>query len=194
MNDAPLTPETILNATEEALRRFGPAKAGVVDIARVLKVSHGSLYRHFGGKADLLDAVIGRWLGRTAGPLAMIASEAGPAPERLRRWFDVLLASERTKAQSDPELFATYAGLARDERAVVSAHVERLSTHIAKIIDDGMKQGAFVATDARGAGAAVFHATTRFHDPLHAAEWSRQEIITAFDAVWRIILRGLSAR
>ena len=48
-----LLPERILEATEEVLRRHGPAKATVVDVARALGVSHGSVYRHFRTKAVL---------------------------------------------------------------------------------------------------------------------------------------------
>ena len=47
MNDEILTPERILDAAEEVLRRFGPTKTTVVDVARALGVSHGSVYRHF---------------------------------------------------------------------------------------------------------------------------------------------------
>lgn len=48
-----LTAERILETTEEVLRRYGPAKATVVDVARALGVSHGSVYRHFRTKAAL---------------------------------------------------------------------------------------------------------------------------------------------
>ena len=52
-----LTPERILEVTEDVLRRFGLAKATVVDVARALDVSHGSVYRHFPSKASLREAV-----------------------------------------------------------------------------------------------------------------------------------------
>ena len=52
MNEAVvLTPERILEATEDVLRRYGLTKATVVDVARALDVSHGSVYRHFPSKA-----------------------------------------------------------------------------------------------------------------------------------------------
>ncbi|MFC7510822.1 TetR/AcrR family transcriptional regulator [Streptomyces thermocarboxydus] len=60
-----LTAERILEATE-VLRRHGPAKATVVDVARALGVSHGSVYRHFRTKAALREAVTKRWLDRTS--------------------------------------------------------------------------------------------------------------------------------
>ena len=78
-----LTPERILEVTEDVLRRFGLAKATVVDVARALDVSHGSVYRHFPSKASLREAVAKRWLDRVNAPLAKIAESSGPAPARL---------------------------------------------------------------------------------------------------------------
>ena len=67
-----LTREEILDAAEEVLRRYGPAKANVVDVARALNVSHGSVYRHFPSKAALREAVAERWLESVAQPLAAL--------------------------------------------------------------------------------------------------------------------------
>ncbi len=44
------------------------------------------------------------------------------------------------------------------------------------------------------AKATVVDAATRFHKPAHAAEWIKPDDAAAFDAVWSLILRGLSAR
>jgi len=88
MSEAPLTAERIIEAAEDAIRRFGPDKANVVDVARALGVSHGSVYRHFPSKAALRDAVAERWLKRVSQPLEKIVASAGPAPVRLRKWFE----------------------------------------------------------------------------------------------------------
>src|SRR5213078_4286635 len=103
-----LTPERILEVTEDVLRRFGLAKATVVDVARALGVSHGSVYRHFPSKAALRDAVTARWLHRVAEPLAEVVAGDEPAPDRLHRWLTLLIAIKRGKRLDDPELFATY--------------------------------------------------------------------------------------
>ena len=95
-----LTSERILEAAEEVLRRYGPAKANVVDVARALGVSHGSVYRHFGSKAALRDAVTDRWLSEISKPLAAVAAGKGTAPERIRRWLDLLVRGKRTARPS----------------------------------------------------------------------------------------------
>jgi AcrR family transcriptional regulator len=191
MIETALTPDRILDAAEQTLTKYGLAKATVVDVARALGVSHGSVYRHFPSKAALRDAVTERWLARVSGPLGKIATEDAPAPERLRRWFDTLIALKRQKVRAEPELFATYRAIVADSREVVLAHVAALSAQVAAIIADGVRRGEFVAADPEETGTAVFHATARFHDPSHAAEWDDPGIDRAFDAVWALIERGL---
>jgi AcrR family transcriptional regulator len=173
---------------------FGPAKATVVDVARALDVSHGSVYRHFPSKAALRDAVVERWLARVSDPLALLAAEDGRAPEQLRRWLDLLIASKRRRVLDDPELFATYVRLTVDAREVVLAHVEILVAQLTRIINRGVERGQFNVPDPIAAARAVFDATSRFHNPAHASEWSDPGIDAAFEGVWFLVLAGLGAR
>ncbi|MGZ8782379.1 MAG: TetR family transcriptional regulator [Gaiellaceae bacterium] len=193
MATATLTAERILEAAEEVLRRYGPAKANVVDVARALGVSHGSVYRHFPSKAALRDAVTERWLSGISAPLAAIAGEQEPAPETLRRWLDLLVSSKRKKALEEPELFATYVALTADAREIVRAHVETLHAQLAGILERGLAEGAFAADDAAASARAVFDATARFHNPAHAPEWSNPDIDAAYESVRALVLTGLAS-
>src|ERR1700753_2981848 len=109
-----LTPERILEVTEEVLRRYGLAKATVVDVARALDVSHGSVYRHFPSKASLREAVAKRWLDRVNAPLSQIAQGSELAPAKLERWVRALCTVKQKKVCEDPEMFQTYLTLARE--------------------------------------------------------------------------------
>ncbi|MHC5934318.1 TetR family transcriptional regulator [Nostoc sp.] len=191
MNDSALTPERILDAAEDVLRRYGLAKATVVDVARFLEVSHGTIYRHFPSKAALRDAVAERWLHRVSTPLGAIAQEQGSAVERLHRWFEQLIALKRQKVLDDPELFATYSAIAQEARGVVQAHIAELVRQIAAIVESGISSNEFRVTDPQVAAKAVFQATVRFHHPAHASEWSDPDIDTDFAQVWRLVLAGL---
>lgn len=191
MNDSALTPERILDAAEEVLRRHGPMKATVIDVARFLEVSHGSIYRHFSSKAALRDAVAQRWLHRVSMPLIGIAEEQGSAAERLHRWFEQLMILKRQKVLNDPELFATYSAIAQEARGVVQAHIDELVRQLAQIIESGISSGEFKVSDPTEAAKAIFNATIRFHHPAHAAEWSNPGIDADFAQVWRFVLAGL---
>ena len=191
MNDSALTPDRILNAAEDVLRRYGPAKATVVDVARFLEVSHGSIYRHFPSKSALRDAVAERWLHRVSMPLAVIAQEKSPAVERLHRWLERLITLKRQKVLDDPELFATYSVIAQEAREVVQAHVDELVGQLAGIVESGISSREFKVSDPPEVAKAIFNATVRFHHPAHACEWSNPDIDTDFAHVWRLVLVGL---
>lgn len=189
-----LTEERILDAAEDVLRRFGLAKATVVDVAKVLRVSHGSVYRHFPTKVALRDAVARRWLDRIIKPLDPSLDTAGPAAERLLRWLQRLAAIKQGMALEDPELFATFSQLTAEAREVVAAHVDHLAAQLTQIIADGIETGEFARTDAVTAGRAVLYATARFHHPLHAAEWADPAIHDDLTAVWKLLVNGLGTR
>jgi AcrR family transcriptional regulator len=191
MSETILTPKRILDHAEDVLRRFGPAKATVVDVARSLGVSHGSVYRHFPSKMALRDAVAERWLARVSAPLAAIAAEDGPAPERLRLWLTRLSTEKRRMASQDPELFDTFHAIATEARGVVTEHLRILAAQISQIIESGIQRNEFATTDTAVAGRAVLQATARFHHPMHAMEWSDPNIDADYDAVIILILRGL---
>src|ERR1700730_5290904 len=83
--DTPLTLDRILATAEDVVRRFGPAKATVVDVARALGVSHAAVYRHVATKAELRGLVVTRWMAATMPPLRAIVALPGPAPPRVRQ-------------------------------------------------------------------------------------------------------------
>jgi len=188
-----LTPERILEVTEDVLRRFGLAKATVVDVARALDVSHGSVYRHFPSKASLREAVAKRWLERVHAPVHKIAESSGPAPARLENWLRTMIAIKHQKFGEDPEMFATYLTLAQEACKVVKAYKDGLVDQIAHILSDGVEQGAFEVTDVKATARALFDATCRFHHPAHAEEWSDPATPGRIDALLALLLRGLEA-
>src|SRR5271167_4843514 len=189
--DIPLTRDLIVATAEDVVRRFGPDKATVVDVARALGVSHAAVYRHVATKAELRDPVVGRWAEATMPPLRAVAALKGPAPQRLRRLVDALIAVKRRRAADDPELFAAYRTLAADAQSVVAAHVEELVALAAMVIRDGVKEGTFRSVDPVAAGRAMLVATFGFHHPAHAAEWADPAIDAAYNDVWQLLVDGL---
>jgi AcrR family transcriptional regulator len=189
--DAPLTLDRILAAAEEVIRRFGPSKATVVDVARALGVSHTAVYKHVSSKAELRDLVVGQWLEATMPPLRAIVAQVGPAPLRLRKLIDALIAVKRRRAADDSELFTAYRTLAADAQSVIAAHIDEMIKLVATIIASGVKDGTFRTVDPVAAGRAVLVATSKFHHPAHAAEWAGPAIDAAYDDVWQLLMDGL---
>ena len=195
--DPPLSRDQIVATAAEVIRRFGPAKATVVDVARALGVSHTAVYRHVATKAELRDLVVGRWLESTMPPLRAISALPDAAPHRLRQLFDALIAVKRRRSTEDPELFAAYRTLAADSQSVVAAHLDELVSLIAAILAAGVEEGTLRdvwAEDPVTTGRAMLVALSRFHHPAHATEWRGPDVDAAYDVVWQLLMNGLSAR
>ncbi|MGH4028147.1 TetR family transcriptional regulator [Actinomycetota bacterium Odt1-20B] len=187
-----LTAERILATTEEVLRRHGAAKATVVDVARALGVSHAAVYRHFRTKAALREAVTWRWLDRTAKALSGVVAADEPPAAKLRHWLTGLFDAKKHKAGDDPELFATYSVLVGEYSETVDRHIADLTAQLTEIIRQGVTQGEFTSPDTPATTArAIFDATSRFHDPGYAPQWSEPGIDEAFTAVVDLVIRGL---
>jgi len=187
----PLTREQILEAAKDALRRYGPAKTTVVDVAQALGVSHGTVYRHFPTKAALRAAVVREGLAAVSRDLSAIADEEGPAVDRLRRWLGTLVSRKQGYAREDPELFATYHQISSDDPGAVEEHVSALAEQITGILRDGVAAGEIRGSALAAGGKAVLDATARFHNPSHVAEWSSPKIDEDFAAVWRLLVLGI---
>jgi AcrR family transcriptional regulator len=143
------------------------------------------VYRHFPSKAALREAVTRRWLGRALPRLALIADGAEPAAERLQAWLAAVFAAKREAVAEDPELFATYGLLAAEHSGAAADHVADLLRQLVRIISE------FDVEDPETTARAVFEATTAFHHPAHATEWSRADTEMRFTEVCELILTAL---
>ena len=187
-----LDAERILIATEDVLRRHGPSKATVVDVARALGVSHAAVYRYFPSKAALREAVTRRWLGRGIDELAAIAADSQRRPpERLRAWLTELHQVKRHRSATEPEMFATFGALAAENNAVPVAHVAELLGQLESIVAAGIAGGDFARTDPATAARVVFTATAAFHHPAHASEWLRPGRDALLADVCTLVVNGL---
>ncbi len=160
-------PDRILDATEAMLRRHGVEKTNVVDVARVLKMSHGNIYRHFPNKKAMLNAVALRWLDALTGPLeVLVADKKVSAPDRLVSWFNAVRRAKSRKFLDDPEIFRVHYNIVQADHDTVRAHVEVMLGQVERMIRDGIAAGEFPhALDASVAARAFLHATSAFHHP-----------------------------
>jgi hypothetical protein len=106
--------------------------------------------------------------------------------------FDTLIGAKRRRAAADPELFTAYRSLAAETQSVAAAHVDELVRLCAAIIRSGIEEGTFRHGDPVATSQAILYATSRFHHPTHAMEWTDPKIDGVFDDVWRILMQGLS--
>ncbi len=190
----PITRERILGAAETVIRRQGLNKTTVLDVARGLGISHGTLYKHFPDKDELHRALLVTFLDRFTAPIDTIMAMDASATDRLYRWLRESLLLRQVQVRNDPEIFratssltVSFRGLGVDYRAARTLDVQR-------IVDAGIASGEFSVADPHEAAFAIINAFTRFFNPAHQHEWLKPDIDPSFEGVWKLVIGGLSKR
>ncbi|WP_261856595.1 TetR/AcrR family transcriptional regulator [Clostridium folliculivorans] len=183
-----LDKEIILNAAEEVIRRFGPEKANITDVAKSLKVSHAALYRYYNGKTDLWNAVTERWLSNLHVYSKDILKEDTPADIKLFRLLEDFAEAKRRSSINDPEMFANYLKLAQSSMDVIEKSIQDGINSIKEVIVQGIEDGIFFEEFPQQAAVAVYLATSAFIHPNSFEAADRKQNI---EAVVNLLIKGL---
>ena len=183
-----LDKEMILNATEEIIRRFGPDKSNITDVAKLLKVSHAAIYRYYNGKTALWNAVTERWLTDLHAPSNDILKEDSPADVKLSNLLQSFVEAKHRSAIDDPEMFANYLKLAQSSMEVIKKGIEDGINSIEGIIVQGITEGIFFTESPYEEARAVYLATSVFIHPNSFEDPDRKQKI---ESVINLLIRGL---
>ena len=190
-----LTPDArILETAANFIRRYGPRRTTVVDIAEATGMSHANVYRYFPSKAALLEEVTSAWLRPVEAEVRVIAEGPDPAPDKLERILFAIHRSYRDKLERDPQLFRLLVQAAETNSGVARKHRGRLQGAVQRTIEEGFAQGSFQTVDLRRALALVFDLTHRFAHPTAIAldaETPRASVDLRAARVTRLLLQAL---
>jgi AcrR family transcriptional regulator len=185
--DPERTRATILHAATQVLYERGLDGIGVAELCSRLGVSKETLYRHFGTKDGLVDAVLRARSDRVTNWLAAAAAAAGDDPsDQLAAVFDAL------QRWYDEPAFRGCAML----NAAAQHHVDAVRTLTARHLDRYLELLTGIAARAGAVdppvlgrqllmlveGATVVAA---HHDPAGAATVARQAALTLLSAAAR---------
>jgi len=148
-----LAREAVVAAAHALIADGGYRAAPVSAVAARAGVATGSVYRHFGSKAELFAEVFRRASGREVEAMRAAAAGAGPAPDRLARAVDAFarralrgrrLAWALLAEPVDPAVEAERLAFRRAYRDVLAA-----------VLADGVAAGELPEQDAGLAAAAL---------------------------------------
>ena len=164
--DALETRKRILAEAERLFRVYGYAKTTVADIADACRMSPANVYRFFGSKSDINNAICERILYDDEEALTAIARLPLPASERIRR---IVVELNRRSMESliDNKKVHEMVMVALEERwEAIRAHIHRVSDLVAGIIRDGIERGEFRAQDPKRAAECVGAAMAPLRHPV----------------------------
>lgn len=99
------TRESILDATDKLLARYGYKKMTIDDIANEVGIGKGSIYLHFKSKEEIALSHVDRIIERLCVRLEEISGEDSTAIERLRK---MVLLRGFIPLRQRPALFRKY--------------------------------------------------------------------------------------
>ncbi len=167
LDDRHDTRTRILDAADRLFRHYGYAKTTVADLARDLGMSPANVYRFFGSKLEIVEAIAARMLGhRHELDLAIVASP-GTAAERLTRFFVDNNRLNLEAFAADPKAYEIVEVAMAEQWQTIADHLVRMTDVIEMLICEGVERGEFPpqkstrrsAALCRQAYVSLFHPT-----------------------------------
>jgi AcrR family transcriptional regulator len=189
--------ESILDATDRLLARFGYRKMTVEDIAAEAGIGKGTIYLHFSSKEEVVLSHIDRIVDRLKHRLREIAHSNATAAERLRLMLltRVLFRFDSVQhyTQSLNDLLAALRPRLLARRA---QYFEAEAQIFAEVLRDGRQAGEFSFDDERVTAHALLQATNGLLPySLSTSELgSRAEVEQRAANVANLVVRGLVSR
>jgi AcrR family transcriptional regulator len=184
----------ILEATERLLRRYGPSKTTVADIAREAEIAVGAVYLEFASKETIIEEL------STAQHRGVLAAMRAVAAESERSFCDRLRAVFDTRAASFLELAEAGAHACDlvhcQSRAVKAAHDRFLDEEralVRDLLERGARAGELDVDEPELTARALLRAYASFSPPWLFAS-PRAEVETMLRTVHRLVLYGLACR
>ena len=190
--------DSILDATDRLLARFGYRKMTVEDVAAEAGIGKGTVYLHFSSKEEVVLSHVDRIVDRLKQQhLAVIARSENTAPERIRQ---MLLArvlfrfdSIQHYTQSLNDLLAALRPGLLARRA---KYFEEEAQVFAEVLTEGRGSGEFQFENALTTARALLEATNGLLPySLSTSELGeRDEVERRTSAIADLLLQGLLSR
>jgi AcrR family transcriptional regulator len=155
-----------ITATAERLfREVGYQKTTVADIARALGMSPANVYRFFGAKSEINQAVARQMMSEVEEAARKIAEGAGSAAERLRALVTANEAMNQARYVTDRKIHDMVEAALNENWPIISEHIDNIDAALESVIAAGMKSGEFAVGDPRLAARLVHTACIRYCHP-----------------------------
>jgi AcrR family transcriptional regulator len=155
----------ILAAAMVHLKRHGPRRLTVVDVAQAAGMTHPNVYRYFTSKSALIDALVANWLRSLEELVETVIGAPDPVPDKLERMITAISRAYRAAKAEEPELFEAFVTATASSRAVSRKHRARLRKAFERVLDEGISSGVITVRERSRAQALLIDCCWRFIDP-----------------------------
>lgn len=186
--------EQMLQATEVLLKKYGPGRVTVSDVAAVCGMSQSNAYRFFPSKKALIEAGVTRWFKDIDAELDAIANSDDEPEACLLHFLLRLYELKRERYEADPELFAACMTLAEDNMEAVEVHLQRIHEMRLRIVERCIEAGVFKGTSSSELAKLIELLTVSFSNPWIIMEQSEKLTPEWVKTALATLIFGLKAR
>jgi TetR/AcrR family transcriptional regulator, transcriptional repressor for nem operon len=137
------TATRILDVAERLVQVRGFNGFSYADVASELDMSKPSLHYHFPGKAELGEALVGRYAARFADALDAIEREAPDAPAKLEAYADIYADVLRDRRMClCGMLAADYDTLPEPMRDAIIGFFDQSEAWLKNVLEEGQQEGS----------------------------------------------------
>lgn len=179
----------MLDHAQELFLRDGFSRVGMDDVADRAGASKATLYRHFGSKDELFDAVLSRYFDRVVAGLDEAAQHHGTSGEKVRA-FVVRLTSELSglgKGFWDDLRRSRY----EKYQAITSLRRRIVNDHLGAIIEEGQRSGEFRNDVPRSVVTTLIFATVEQLSTTPGSDLASYSYGEIIEMVVRIAICGI---
>jgi AcrR family transcriptional regulator len=176
----------------EQIRRYGFDKVRLVDIAKVLGVSHAALYSHFADRRALLDAVSERWLRGLESSLETICRKDKDPIAKIHEWFQKLYRTKREKLLTDPEPYKLFYAGTEERKPFYMSHLTQMRRQLADMVEAAVTEKKLTKYPIDRTVSLLLETTTAFHNPKLVVLQAHEKREPMLKQVLDVVIDGLS--
>ena len=169
------TRQDILATAEDLFREKGIGRCSIADIASELKMSPANVFKHFGSKTQLADAICDRHIHRMIDRFALL-NDPAPAPAKLGIVVQKLMEAHKSDIQESPYLFEMILLMSNADLPSGRHYKALINSLFTDVIKDGMAAGVYHCADPERAGSAVAAAFASVFHPVFLAKTDPAEL------------------
>lgn len=143
MTDIEAGREMLLDHVEALIQQRGGVTVTLAELAAAANMSPSNLYRFFGNKEALYEAVAERWFAPKLRIMEEVVASDLPVRDKLYQFFARRFILLRDTYRADPVLFQSYLDLGNEQLETVRGYIDLADHYQAMIISEAMGEGYF---------------------------------------------------
>jgi AcrR family transcriptional regulator len=194
MSDNVATRAKILEAARQRFLHYGYSKTTMSEVARDCEMSAGNIYRFFGSKLDIAEAMATKFNSESYANFKAIANKKSPAPDRLYEFFSHALEQTYEAIDADAKILEIAEILRKERPDFFNAQMAAERVFLETILNDGAEAGLFRKLDEPLVVAEMIQAALmKFRFPQAYSQLKLDKLRYELMGVITLILAGLSS-